>query len=478
VNDELTLLRRFAEVVPEPDTSQLGRARCILLEAVQDEIRQATVRPRRARPPFKPTRIMVGSAAAFVLIVAAASVLLGGAQTTTHHPFAPRWGLVGDIEQPAWQVQGNTGTDAFSLVCPTASDCYATAPSSTTATNPSGIVEVSNDGGKTWHSSLVAGAGSDLSGLTCPSSSTCLVTSEDFESGSMGVHLFVTQDGGATWSSQALPANSDGSSLLACGSAQQCVVTASSPGPGGQGIAESAVVTEDGGAHWTTVPFPGTFRPLALSCVPDGHCVAVGPSPSSARVDSGSNLHGSASALFSDDGGLTWQMGTLPVADMVEALSCADAEHCMAIEITRTVAGSASFVSGPEIDTFISTDNGGRTWKATTGNEPQHWLLGAVSCSTALDCWADGYEHPAGENIRQILGGTSPPRGVVLATDDDGKTWSMVPLPDEHGVPITIVGALSCAPGACFALANDPTTPSGSPPNELVLSSQSTSSSS
>ena len=118
-------------------------------------------------------------------------------------PAAPRWSLAVDSQQPSWDVQGSANPDSYALVCPTQSDCYATGPSSTTTTNPSGVVQVSNDGGQSWHSSPIAGAGSDLFGLTCPSAQTCMVTGEDFASGSLGVTMFSTNNGGATWTAQA-----------------------------------------------------------------------------------------------------------------------------------------------------------------------------------------------------------------------------------------------------------------------------------
>jgi photosystem II stability/assembly factor-like uncharacterized protein len=380
----------------------------------------------------------------------------------------PRWALAVDSEQP-WQVRGSANPGSYSLVCPTQSDCYATSPSSITNTEPSGVVEVSKDGGNSWHSSLVASAGSDLSGLTCPSAQTCMVTGQDLASDNLGVTMFTTNDGGATWTHQAIAGGSLGSSLLSCSSATQCVATTSEPGPGGLGEQDVAIVTSDGGVHWVTVPFPGTFRPYALGCTPGGACVAVGQSPSNYIIVGGASIHGSGTALFSDDGGLTWQKGQIPTADTLTSLSCADPLHCMAVESTQTLAGSPDLAAGPLTDTFISTRDGGKTWTRTPGNEPEQWSLGAISCATALHCWATGALHAPGATLRSV----SDWQGLVLATDDGGQTWHSVELPQFDGVPITTVASLSCPDSTtCFGLAYDPTSPPGQGQHQLVLVSR------
>jgi photosystem II stability/assembly factor-like uncharacterized protein len=454
-------LRDFVETVQPPVT----------LDDVKETLNRHRLRERLT--PIPPRLVLVPVLALVALLAIAVPFLVTGNNpnnTSSRNALeaAPKWKLAVASEQPSWQVQGSPGPGSYSLVCPTQSDCYATSPSSTTSTNPSGVVQVSSDGGRSWRASLVAGAGSDLYGLTCPSAQTCMVTGENFASGNLGVTMFRTNDGGATWTNQAIPGGSLGSSLLSCSSAKQCVATMSEPGPGGQGLQDVALVTSDGGVEWATVPFPGSFRPYALQCQPGGHCVAVGQSPTDYIISSPASMQGSGSAVVSNDGGMTWHSGQVPTADTLTSLSCADPLNCLAVESTTITTGSPAPAAYALTDTFIKTSDGGQTWTATPGNRPDQWALSAISCPTALECWATGGSHPPDASTSTY--GTW--RGFVLTTNDGGRTWNPIELPQYEALPITAVTSLSCPDSTtCFALASDPTNQAGSR-NQLVLVGQ------
>jgi photosystem II stability/assembly factor-like uncharacterized protein len=421
-------------------------------------------RARRTKGPISRMVVIAGAALVLAAITVPLVLQSSPAPLSPKPTEAPKWGLAGTIEQPAWQVQGSPSLSDYALDCPTVSDCYATGPSSTTSTVPSGIVEVSNNAGRTWQTSLVAGAGSDLFGLNCPTALDCVVSGENFVSGNMGVALFTTRDGGLSWTSQSLPGTSLGSSIVSCGSASQCVVTLSQPGPNGQGIQGLAEVTLDGGVHWTTNPFPGSFIPYVLQCLNDHHCVAVGQSPRDFKISGGLSIHGTATAVYSDDGGVTWATGSVPTADDLSSMSCADAAHCLAVESTATEAGSNAFVTGPLIDNFVVTGDGGRTWVTTRGKDPEVWALNSVACASPDNCWAAGGTHAPGADIRSAITSGQP---FVLVTDDGGQSWSRETLPVVDGKQITSVGSLTCPEATtCFALA---TNPSGAGSRALVL---------
>jgi photosystem II stability/assembly factor-like uncharacterized protein len=424
------------------------------------------------RPRHRLAPILVGAAALIAaMITIAFTVVPGSVQRrnpgpplSAHQTESPRWILAGLIDQPAWQVKGSPALSDYSLACPTVLDCYATGPSSTTSTTPSGIVELSRDGGRTWQMSLVTGAGSLLSGLNCPSALVCVVSGENFETGNLGVALFTTRDGGQSWTSQSLPGSSLGSSIISCGSASQCVVTLSQPGPKGEGVQFLAEVTHDGGVHWTTVPFPGTFRPYGLQCVSDHHCVAVGQSPTNFADSGGLSVHGTGTAVYSDDGGLTWGTGTVPPADDLLSVSCADVAHCMAVASTSTDGSSNALVSGPLIDNFVASGDGGRTWATTPGNNPEVWFLNFVACASQDDCWASGGTHASGASLRDAAKSAQP---FVLLTGNGGRSWKPEALPIVDGVQIHSVSSLTCPePGTCYALASNP---SATGPRALVL---------
>jgi photosystem II stability/assembly factor-like uncharacterized protein len=454
-------LREFVDTAQPPVT----------MDEVKETVNRSS-RHAKGSTQLPPRLVFVPVMALLLLAAIVVPILVMGSDSSNMGRVAgsaaPRWSLAVDSQQPSWDVQGSANPDSYALVCPTQTDCYATSPSSTTTTDPSGVVQVSNDGGQSWHSSLIAGAGSDLYGLTCPTAQACMVTGEDFASGNLGVTMFSTNDGGATWTAQPIPGGSLGSSLLSCSSTMQCVATMSESGPGGQGEQDLALVTWDGGAHWAAIPFPGTFRPYALQCQAGGHCVAVGQSPTDYIITSPTSMHGFGSVLISNDGGLTWQAGQVPTADSLTSLSCADSLHCMAIESSTIATGAPAPAGYSLVDTFITTNNGGQTWTATPGNDPNQWALSAISCPTALECWATGGSHPPEAPTSTYASW----QGFVLETSDGGRTWNSVELPHYNGSPITAVTSLSCPDSSkCFALASDPTSQSTGM-NRLVLVSR------
>jgi len=129
---------------------------------------------------------------------------------------------------------------------------------------------------------------------------------------------------------------------VSCASATECVAI----GPNGQGAGDStasafAVTTTNGGEKWTssTMP-PSSYTLNAVSCAPDGSCVASGPGPGT-----------SAPEATSTDGGVTWQDTTsLPASvSAVAKISCLSSTSCVFVGL-----------EGPTAVTGTTTD--GSTW--------------------------------------------------------------------------------------------------------------------
>ncbi len=383
-----------------------------------------------------------------------------------------RWRLAGYTGPMSLSVQGAAGSGTYALQCPTAATCYTTEPvvlSNTVV--PNGAVESSTDGGQTWHIVLDEPE-ADLFGLTCPSEDVCAVTGEDFVHGSLAATMYSTTDGGLSWANHVIPGGSLSSSQLSCTSQNDCVATTTKDGPSGSSVVSTAWVTKDSGTSWAAAPLPGYFRPVGLDCR-GTMCVAIGanpPNPTALAVNDGTTA-------YSTDGGISWHLGSAPAADIINALSCSDAQHCMATEETILAPGSQEPVPVPLRDVVIATDNGGMTWEPVAGNEPEGWLLSGVDCMTALECIISGVSHPSGETLEQIGKSMGSLEAFVRITTDGGKTWSSMPLPLVAGRALGQIGYLSCPSSeTCFALANNPaeqTAPeAGMFPQEVVLSTK------
>jgi photosystem II stability/assembly factor-like uncharacterized protein len=124
----------------------------------------------------------------------------------------------------------------------------------------------------------------------------------------------------------------------------------------------------------------------------------------------------------------------------LEAVSCADADHCWAVGTPNPGAGFGSS-TGPSPATVIdTTKNGGATWKAQSIQLPTTAALSGISCANKTTCMAVGTTNAI------------PTVGLVLVTRDGGKLWTTVGSPAGA---VTVV-AVQCFSGSnCVALATD-----------------------
>ena len=418
--------------------------------------------------------VPLSAAAAILVVIAVVAVILASPSDQGPSQQELRWHLAGYTGPASLSVQGAAGSGTYALQCPTTSRCYATEPVVVSQTVvPNGVVETSSDGGRTWRT-ILDKPGADLFGLTCPNELTCAVTGEDFASGSPADTMYSTINGGETWVQHEIPGGSQSSSLLSCSTSSTCVATTTSA-TANAGQSAQAVATNDGGATWRTGVFPQGFIPLSLQCR-DSACVATGaqqqqqPPTFENGAYVGIRELDVGAVAFSRDGGLSWHLGNVPSADMVLGLSCADAEHCLAVGQAIPQPGGGSQQS-PLTDTIISTSDGGANWAATAGNEPGEWAFIDAACPSALVCWISGTSHEPGETPEQIVQATRTDQPFVQVTSDGGRTWRSVPLPKVNGVSVTNIGNLTCPSiTSCFALANNPGPHTGTFVPKVVLS--------
>lgn len=359
-------------------------------------------------------------------------------------PGRPTWRLAGDLVQPAWRMAPGTTADPYFLACPSTKTCYATGPSGSLG-QPNALlpaeVEVTNDGGATWHATQLPGPLSRVSSLTCPTVTTCMVLVLDLRASA--TTLYSTSNGGRSWTTHPVPGSTAVGSLVSCPTATHCVLLGGTGGPDGVGDRPVPLVTTDGGATWSTASLPSSFRAVAIDCPSAARCVAGGYwTPAPGAPASITQVTTPGALLVSTNGGSTWSAASAPPGgNIVTAISCADVRHCVALEnslgreqLTKQVLRSV---------------DGGKSWTSAPGHISATLRLGHVACPSANQCWFTGATAPGGR--------TTTTHGVIISTGNGGRTFRTEPLPNAQGQVLPFVGDVSCpSVRRCTALAVSP----------------------
>ncbi len=359
---------------------------------------------------------LVASLAAVAVVLAVVLPAVHGAASV------PRWVLVGDVS-PVWQETPSQGlTGGLSLICPSASTCYATGL---------GGVQVTRDAGKTW--AAVAGGptrpSAGLSPVTCLSVSTCAVVVGSPDKGPL---FMETTDAGKSWVTHPAPrwlssmyqvaangsAGTDGPVTLACSTAATCSFVATNISSG----TVRAFFTRNGGLTWSASTLPSGLSVAGLQCFPGDQCV----------------LAGRSAAAYSASGGRTWSSGTGYPGFEPALLSCSKASDC-------TVMGAVNHTSAPGSSVGV-TDDGGRHWSTVDAKGLPAGVVYGLSCPTISHCWASaGGPHRLANPPAEAV-----PGAVIVSTIDAGVTWQRDALPRGVGN----VSGVSCpSNNTCFALA-------------------------
>lgn len=254
-----------------------------------------------------------------------------------------------------WSLQAQFGRlyEAPAAVsCPSAVDCYGLS----LAPNNGERLLVSTNGGTTW-----AAAGFPVgfvgTGLSCPMAKTCLIAGVPGSTARVASDLYLTRTSGASWSALS-PSNLliEG---LTCHSSTFCVAGGETP----SGSIQTLVSTNLGGT-WTVARGLGKEF-VSPSCPSTSDCFA---------------LDGHAGLEVTTNGARAWKSVPLPaIAGMrLDALSCATAQHCVAVGgVSTSTGGRLALVSG----------NGGKSWSKSFTRAPTSSLL-EVSCASASHCVA------------------------------------------------------------------------------------------
>jgi len=378
------------------------------------------------------------------------------------------WRLMSYLVTRGWQ-ENTAGPEPGWLTCPTAATCYVEGDSSISPSGPADMNSfyVSTDGAQTWSVLPVPEGVTFTSALSCASATECAAGGLYY--GHQPVYL-TTASGGHSWTVSPLPAGVGQILSLDCVTAASCRGLASASAnaasqASGTFVSDTHfVATSDGGRHFTVVPFPQRASIQSVTCPTASHCVAIGVH-SNFNARTGPDLdHGVL--LTSDDAGITWQQhawskgygpGPLP------EVTCADASHCAMIgfvEHSGTEGNQVGYTSGKDAVQYTViafSSDGGVTWTASTlPHTIPYPMIDALTCPTALTCYAAG-----SDLIAQRIGNTyNAGSSVVAVTHDAGRTWQRVTfaVPAKvpggmHGDSFLDIGQIQCPrPGACIAI--------------------------
>ncbi len=314
------------------------------------------------------------------------------------------------------QLLGDLGGGSYTAVSCSGSRCAAVGD-----TIPEvGLVAESTDGGRTWVERAL-GPGGSFAALACGAASGCLAAGTTANGAATLAVLGPDLLGPKGWSEPYVGPGTDWSAL-SCPTSLDCVAAgAAGPVP----VATAAMVTLDGGAHWSPARLPaGLLGITALACPTTTRCLALADVAASRQLQQEGN--GSVTAvLASSDGGVDWGRVLLPGGPaLLDALSCPTMSVCVAVGATPQRPG------GGQVDVVLRTTDGGARWHTvavppfppppapgTSGSEILGAGLTSVSCFSARSCLAGG------------------PAGVLSTTD--GAHWRVVeqtPGPTSGGV--------------------------------------------
>ena len=278
------------------------------------------------------------------------------------------------------------------------------------------VVAVSNDGGDKWQVPGTSLSFGYFLGVSCAAQSGCVAVG----STQNGAALIAASPSTTSWTTRLQGVGSEWSSV-SCPTIESCVAV----GSDGQGAPNGAEVltTSDGGIHWVQRNPPGDVVAFSgVDCPSASRCFATAyVTPPSITVREGTPWM--AALLRSDDGGRTWRREPLAEMLILTAVSCPTTTTCFAVGATDANGAMTH-------DAVVRTVDGGASWTDQPVPTPVGAFgLYAISCPSALRCWAAG-------------------QYGVLATKNGGRTWFDQPVPGD-------LQAIACpSERLCVAVSN------------------------
>jgi hypothetical protein len=265
------------------------------------------------------------------------------------------------------------------------------------------------------------GTGTDqLYGVSCPGPQFCMAV------GDYGgdIKTLTAAWNGRAWSIIPSPTPRRSASPVdllgvSCASSSFCVaVGLYEPRPA---LTNTPLVETWNGKAWSITPSPklGDSVLYGVSCVSAASCAAVGSRNGGSR---------GTGTLAESWNGKTWSVIHSPSVgtnDELDSVSCRSAANCVAVGSQEGTFGAL---------TLVESWNGGR-WSVIPspnmgGSQAANWFTG-VSCPSATNCEAVGGW------------GLQPGKARNLAESWNGKKWSIVTIP-SRGPLSNLLGGVSC----------------------------------
>ena len=405
----------------------------------QSETQKASVNRRAERPKVHRSMVLAGGLTAAISIsIVVVLMLVGelGISTSTSPQQPTPWRVVA-ATSPLPFVPQTPGPAPLTILmtCPSESTCYAV------GNGKGGLLSYkTSDGGSSWRSISVPPGIVIANQFSCPTASTCFVAGFQTSSGSAQNVLLMTTDGGESWTVK--PSLPGGEGAIECPSPTTCVVAHDQPtGPnhGPDTVPHEYVYwSTDAGTSWREVSDVPSGLLASLDCPTATTCIGLAYSyPSTAPF---------IESLRTTDSGQTWHYARLRLRGIaLNALSCSDANHCVAI--AQTVPVPNSRMQGHLV--ALTSINGGQTWQThrLPADVATDGVVTGLSCPTDTQCWAAILLHQE----------TVSPQPAIVTTSDGGGSWQHDPIADPCAPDgcYTAIQTLQCpAPSACLALAD------------------------
>jgi hypothetical protein len=262
-----------------------------------------------------------------------------------------------------------------------------------------------------------------LLGTACPNSQLCWAVGLDTPSAS--VYPILQEWNGASWSSAPSATVSNGGLFgVTCVSSSDCWAVGGSNFSSGSGPLPLAEHWD--GVSWTamtTPDVPGAAGALlhSVSCASSADCWAVGQTDDDTQTSLGT--------LIVHWNGASWSLGTPAPSgepyDRLNSVDCLTGSDCWAVGEASPAQGHDDFLPiFPDAggDQGLIEHYDGSAWAvvpSVSEPAPNGDYLSAVTCVSAIDCWAAG-------STTGSSGGA--PTGT-LAQRWNGSSWSLVPTP-------------------------------------------------
>ena len=216
------------------------------------------------------------------------------------------------------------------------------------------------------------------------------------------------------------------------------------------------LTTANGGHSWTVRPLPADVgQIIRLACVTATTCRGLGW-PSGQPSDPGMGTHSGMRFFVTSDGGRHFAVSSFPKDAAIQTVACPTASRCVAIGFYSDF----DLRTGPDLDTgvLLTSDDGGRTWQRGTwpkGYGPS-WQS-EVTCADASHCAMIGFIERNGTEGNQAgyTSGKDAIQYTVIAFSSDGGA-TWTASTLPRSMPYPMIDALTCpAATTCYAGGGD-----------------------